>query len=320
MSRKSTHSKLACPHETLLSSLRPLSPQLHQQIHQYISTEDEQRHDSRISPSIIIIRQVDRGQIIATNSVFADPAILRRIRIDKIRPRSHAHHVICEVLLACLPRWGVEAREFFLGAVDGGVEACEDEERAHEVVEWVEVVNPVPGRMSAVILLNGKWKYYLPPERLDLSIRHQDTTERNQRSDHKGICEGSKYGVWCVSSNELSNAGVNKLIHKYDEEDRACFVRVRREANSIVPANEVQNSADAKVWELGDDEAGSKCDPRIHLRFLLSCLVDVSTFEKEGLQLCQDTRSDEDEVENREEAQLQISYRVANLPEGEAVE
>jgi hypothetical protein len=38
------------------------------------------------------------------------------------------------------------------------------------------------------------------------------------------------------------------------------------------------------------------------------------------LQLSQDARGDEDEVEDSKEAQLHISYSVANLPEGEAIE
>lgn len=65
--------------------------------------------------------------------------------------------------------------------MDGGIEGCEDEKGAHEIVKWVQIVNPVSVReIVSVVILPGKLrKNDLLPERLDLSIRHQNTTEGN---------------------------------------------------------------------------------------------------------------------------------------------
>jgi hypothetical protein len=58
----------------------------------------------------------------------------------------------------------------------------------------------------------------------------------------------------------------------------------------------------------------------VHLGLLLSRLVDISAVDKERLELCDDTRGDEDVVEQGEEDELLLLDRVANLPEREADE
>lgn len=161
-----------------LRSLTSLSPQLHQNINKYVSTEHKQRHDRCISPPIVIIWQINRGQIIAANSVFTNPTTFGRIWIDQICSGPYARKVTCEISLTCFVCGRIEDCELFLGAVDGCVEGGEDEEGSHKVVKRVEVINPVPVRDSFSFMSpkigGGK---ELPPKRLDLRVRHQNATE-----------------------------------------------------------------------------------------------------------------------------------------------
>ncbi len=62
----------------------------------------------------------------------------------------------------------------------------------------------------------------------------------------------------------MSNASVDELVHEHDEEGGAGFVGVGGEADGVVPADEIEDCADAEVGELGDDEAGYEGDPGVH--------------------------------------------------------
>jgi hypothetical protein len=128
-----------------------------------------------------------------------------------------------------LAGWGIEDREFGLSAIDGCGERCECKERAHEVVEGIKVVNPVP------------------PKRLDLRVRDQNTAERDQSADDKRVSESGEYSVGSICSDELPDTSVDELVHEHDEESCAGFVRIVRETNSVVPADEVENSTESEI-------------------------------------------------------------------------
>ncbi len=46
-------------------------------------------------------------------------------------------------------------------------------------------------------------------------------------------------------------------------------------------------------------------NPGVHLRLLLASIIDITALDEERLKLVDDTRSDEDKVEDREHLQVQ---------------
>lgn len=88
-------------------------------------------------------------------------------------------------------RW-VKDSELRLLAIDLPIEIGEDEERTHEIVEGVEVVQPVA------------------PERLNLGVGDKDTAEGDQNTENEGIDERSEDSVGCVRGNKLAKTGVEK--------------------------------------------------------------------------------------------------------------
>ena len=301
----------------LLSLLASLSPELHEQVDQSVTRKREQNTDRCIPPAVVVVIEVDSGQVVATTAVLADPTVSRRIAIDKVVASTRASEPSLEVLGAGLARWRVEDGELRLLAVDLPVEIHEDEECTHEVVEGIEVVEPVA------------------PERLDLGVWDENTAEGDKDTDDEGIDEGGEDGVRRVGSDELTKASVEEpecglatieqlrstddlLVHKHDEEHRACFVGWHRKTGGVVEAKEVKDAADDEVGHLRDDETGGEGSPVIHLGLLLSGLVDITTVDEQRLELRDDTRGDEDIVEKGEEDQLLLLDGVANLPEGES--
>lgn len=58
------------------------------------------------------------------------------------------------------------------------------------------------------------------------------------------------------------------------------FVGICRKTNSVIPANEIEDSADAEVWQFRYDQCHSESFPIIHLGLLLSCLKYISAFDE----------------------------------------
>ena len=181
--------------------LRLLRPQLHQQIHQRIGTEGEKSHDGRIPPAIIVLLQIQRLQVIAPHRILAHLAPTRRIRVHQVRSRAGTAKVVRQIAPAGLTLRGIEYGELVLRAFDFGVPDGECEQAAHEVVEGIEVVDPVA------------------PEGLDLTVGNQDSTEGDERADYDRVDERGEDGVGGVGGDELPDAGVHEFVHEHHEED-----------------------------------------------------------------------------------------------------
>lgn len=80
------------------------------------------------------------------------------------------------------------------------------------------------------------------------------------------------------------------------------------------PAAPEKSGADDQVRELCHDLADAEDHPRVGLCFLLPLLEDVAIGDELGLRLDHDSRSDENKVEQRKHASLQIGVRVAYFP------
>ena len=176
----------------LLSLLASLSPELHEQVDQSVTRKRKQNTDRCIPPAVVVVIKVDSVQVVATTAVLADPAVSRRIAIDKVVASTRASEPSLEVLGAGLARWRVEDGELRLLAVDLPVEVHEDEECTHEVVERIEVVEPVA------------------PERLDLGVWDENTAEGDKDTDDERIDEGGEDGVRRVGSDELTKTSVEE--------------------------------------------------------------------------------------------------------------
>ncbi len=157
----------------------------------------------------------------------------------------------------------------------------------------------------------------IAPKFLNLRVRYQHTTERDENSNDQRINQRGKYSVWRIGRNELADTGVDKLVDEHDEKHGTCLGRVTGKTGSVVEADVVEDGAYDEVRDLRDDEAGDERDPRVHLRLLLTCFVDVATVDEEGLQLRNHTWCDENVIEQSEENELLVGYGVANLPETE---
>jgi len=289
--------------KALLGLLRSLGPELHQAKHEHISAEDEDAHDTRVSPAVHVLHQVHRLEVLAAILERAHAATGRRVGVDKpAAGAKHALAVALEVLRTCRSVGRVEKCKFAIRAVDLGSPNVEYEHTAHQVVERVQPIKPVS------------------PESLNLLIGHQDTAEGDEGTDDERVGEGGSDGVGRIGGNELTDRSVDKLIHEHDEKGRAGTVRVRGEADSVIPAHKVEHGADAEVRDLRHDQARDERNPRVHLGLSLARLENVAALDEQGLQLGDDAGSHKDEVEDGEQTQLEIADRVANHPEREAVE
>jgi hypothetical protein len=150
---------------TSLRLLRSLSPQLHQRIHKRIRTKHKNNNNRRIPPTVVIILEVDGIEIITPIPKLANFATTRRVWINEIRTRPETLHIARQVITARRAIGGIEDRELAVLALHICVEDGEDEHAPHEVVEGVEVVDPVP------------------PERLDLGVGDQHAAEGDERAE-----------------------------------------------------------------------------------------------------------------------------------------
>ncbi|KAK8219846.1 hypothetical protein M8818_000820 [Zalaria obscura] len=235
------------PKASLPTTVIRLSPQLHTQVNHGVTADCEDNNDSRISPTIVIVLQLQIVQVVTSPGVLADPASARRLRVDEVGPGAVALEVLGQVRGAGLAIRRIEDSELRLGALDLDVEAGEDKKGAHEVVEGVEVIQPIP------------------PEGSDLRVRDEDTAEGGEGTDNERVYERGEGGVWRVGCDELSDTGVHELVEQHDEEDGAGLVAVVGEPDRPVEWDEVQYRADDEVRDFRDDEAGHEGDPGVHL-------------------------------------------------------
>jgi hypothetical protein len=283
------------PQTHLLSLLTLLSPQLHEQENQSIPTNHKQHHNPRIPPSIILLPQIQCRQIISSSSVLTNLTSTGSLRVEKVRPGTHTLHVGSKVLGTSLRRGRVEDGEFRGFAGDGDVPGCEDEEGADEIVEGVEVVKPAHIELATVSHTHESREVVnLPvsPKFRNLPIRHHGTTESHQCEKYQRIDQCSSHSIRRVCGNKLSNASIDELIHKHDEEHTAGRGSSSREANSVVETEEKLYRTHHQVRKLGYDERGHKGNPRVHFGLFLACVVDVAFLDEEGLELCCEVSSD----------------------------
>lgn len=148
---------------------------------------------------------------------MADPAPRCSIWVREVASRTHTHHISFKILTACLTIRRIENSKFRLGATHGSAERSKSEQRTHEIIERVEVVDPIS------------------PEWLDLSIWDENPAERDESSDDYRVGERGEDGVGGVGGDELANAGVDELVHEHYEEGCAGFVGIGWEADGIIP-------------------------------------------------------------------------------------
>ena len=215
-----------------LGLFRSLGAKLHHEINERIRTEREDDDDPRVSPSIVVCLEVDGGEVVASVTILADATVRSRMRINQIAVRTTTFHVRGEILSTSGAIRGIENSELLVSALDVDIVNTKDKHAAHEVVEGIDPIEPIP------------------PEGLDSSVRDQDTTEGRQSADDQGICQSCKHGVWRVGSNELPNAGVDEFVYEHDEKHAPRFVRFARKANRVIPAHEVKHGTDAEVGHL----------------------------------------------------------------------
>ena len=118
-----------------------------------------------------------------------------------------------QVLRTRLAGWGVEESHFVGFAGDRLVPSGEHHETGHEVVERVEVVEPIGEGVSHVSVTAEDRHSPVSPKRLDLAVRYDDAGERDKCYDHQRIDERGGNGIRRIRSNRLSNGCIEKLVH-----------------------------------------------------------------------------------------------------------
>lgn len=214
-----------------LCRLGGLRPQLHQKVDHNVRAEGKNHHNTRISPANVVVADVESGQIIAPEPILTDSATRRRFRVDQIGASTQAGPVRSEIILTCLIVRRVEKGKLVLFALHHIVEDGKSQNAADEVVERIQVVDPVA------------------PEFLDLCIWYQHSAKRHEHRDEDWVDKRCENGIGCVCRDELSDPSVDELVKEHDEEDGPGLVGVGGEANGVVPRREVQNCTDAQVRE-----------------------------------------------------------------------
>lgn len=269
--------------ESLLRLLRLLRPQLHQSKDERVTRHGENYTDACVSPSVVIIVQVDGVEVITAALVLADMACTGSIGVGEICSGAGATGPGGEVLATCLTRGRIEDGEFGFLADDGDVEVYKGKEGAHKVVVSKYVSMEFLDEEGKGVVLRVEIVHPISPKLLNLTIWNEDTAEGNQSTDEERIDERGEDSVGCVCGDELAHPGVNHLVDQHDEEDCSRFIAIGREAAGIIEADEIKHRADAKIWNLGNDVTSDKGGPRIHLRFLLADFEKVPSFDEERL-------------------------------------
>lgn len=159
----------------LFGLLGGLGTELHQNVYQSVRADGKDDNNGRIPPAIVVLLQVEGSEVILTLGVRAHLALRRRIWVDEVADHAQALvEVVLQILAAGRSVGWVETRKLLFGALNVGAPDVKDKHAAHEVVEGVEPVHPVP------------------PECLDLLVRHQHTTERDKGTQEEGLTKEAK--------------------------------------------------------------------------------------------------------------------------------
>jgi hypothetical protein len=126
-----------------LGLFRRLGPKFHHDEHKPVKTNHKDNNNAGISPSIIFLFKVEGPEVIATLGILTHTTSVGVLWVQEVYSRAHALLVNRKVFLAGLVRGRVEYSKFTGFAADGLIPGSEDEQRTHEVVERIEVVDPV---------------------------------------------------------------------------------------------------------------------------------------------------------------------------------
>ena len=97
--------------KNLLRFLRRLRPHLHQGIDKRVTRNRKEHANSRISPSVIVVEDIDCVEVVTTTSVLAYAALVESVRIDEVVPRTGTCEIWCQVFTARLSLGRVEDSE-----------------------------------------------------------------------------------------------------------------------------------------------------------------------------------------------------------------
>jgi hypothetical protein len=72
----------------------------------------------------------------------------------------------------------------------------------------------------------------------------------------------------------------NLLVDEHDKKYSTCLVGRYRKTGGVVEAKEVKDATNDEVGHLRNNETSGERRPMVHLRLLLSCLVNVSALDE----------------------------------------
>ena len=142
----------------LLCLLGSLGSKFHQGKNQGVSTDREDHADTGISPTIIVVVDIEVLQIITSTGILTDLALGSRLRVDQVDGGPHAGHVISQIVLACSIR-RVKVGKLFRIAGHRCIPNTKGEHSCHHIVEGIQVVEPEF------------------PEDIELRLRNEGTAE-----------------------------------------------------------------------------------------------------------------------------------------------
>lgn len=200
-------------HSSLLVRSRTLcllASQLHHQKDEGIRRNTEQSRDSSlpisqsyssllkskptyVSPAVVLLTKVESLCILRTRGISAVVTAPSGVGASHI-PSIGAQKV-CHVFTTRLTIWHVEAGKLFRATLDLDVPDDGTHETAKEVVEGVEVVEPVL------------------PERLHGVVGDYHTAEGyHSCTDEDGVHDCGEVLVWCVCCDGLADGGVQEFV------------------------------------------------------------------------------------------------------------
>lgn len=125
-----------------LGLFRRLGPEFHHQEHKPVNTNRKDNNNAGISPSVIFLVKVKGLEVIATLGISTHTASVGVLWVQEVRSRAYALLVNRKVFSAGLVRGWFKYSEFVGFAADWLIPGSEDEQRTHEVVERIKVVDP----------------------------------------------------------------------------------------------------------------------------------------------------------------------------------
>lgn len=130
-------------HHSILCLFSSLSPQLHHEVNKAVEAKDKADDDTYVPPPVVLFLQVQRDKVVTALRVLAHLAAGRVAGVEQIRSGPHALLVSLQILSAGLIRCRIEDGELVLLAINGLIPGGKDQQCTHEVVERVDVVEPV---------------------------------------------------------------------------------------------------------------------------------------------------------------------------------